>query len=51
MKKKALDCIPYQVSVTAMGGYDIALGRERVEEVREFKYLGTVLFRHGEILE
>ncbi len=34
---------PYRVSVPAAGGCEVVLGGERTEEVKEFKYLGTVL--------
>ena len=38
-----------RVSVTAIGRCEIVLRREKMEEVKEFKYLGTVLCKHGEM--
>ena len=38
---------PYRMSVPAVGRCELVLGEE-MEEVKEFKYLGTVLCKHGE---
>ncbi len=40
---------PYRVSVPVAGRCKVDLGGERMEEVKEFKYLGTVLCKHGEM--
>ena len=32
---------PYKVNVQAVGRYELILGRERMEEVKEFKHLGN----------
>ena len=41
--------MPYRVEVPAVRRCDIALGGEKMEEVFQFKYLGTVLGKHGEM--
>ncbi len=38
---------PYRVVSEAILGCKIWLGKERMEEVKEFKYLGTILCKHG----
>ncbi len=38
----------YRVKLPAAVRYRIMLGSEKMEEVSEFKYLGTVLCKHGE---
>ncbi len=38
---------PYRVGVEAILGCKIWLMKERMEEVNEFKYLGTILCKHG----
>ncbi len=38
---------PYRVGSEAILGCKIWLGKERMEEVNEFKYLGTILCKHG----
>ena len=38
---------PYRVSVPAAGRCEIVLGEEKMEEVKKFKYLGTVLYNRG----
>ena len=38
--------IPYRVSVPAIGKCKVVLG-EKMEEVKEFKYLGTLQCKHG----
>ncbi len=38
---------PYRVGSEAMTGCKIWLGKEKMEEVTEFKYLGTILCKHG----
>ncbi len=38
---------PYRVGSEAILECKIWLGRERMEEVNEFKYLGTILCKHG----
>ena len=40
---------PYRVSVPVAGRCEVELGGERMEEVKEFKYLGAVLCKHGEM--
>ncbi len=40
---------PYRVSVPVDERCDIVMGGERMEVVKEFKYLGTVLSKHGEM--
>ncbi len=37
----------YRVRLPAVAGCRIMLGSEKMEEVSEFTYLGTVLFKHG----
>ncbi len=37
----------YRVRLPALAGCRIMLGSEEMEEVNEFKYLGTVLCKHG----
>lgn len=39
--------MPYMVSVPLPERCEVVLGGERMEEVKEFKYLGTMLPRHG----
>ena len=39
---------PCRVSVPAVERYEVTLG-EKMEEVKEFQYLGTVLGKHGEM--
>ncbi len=39
--------IAYRVRMPAVAGYRIRLGHEKIEEVSEFKYMGTVLCKHG----
>ena len=41
--------MPYRVEVPAVRRCNIALGGEKMEEVSQFKYLGTVLGKHGEM--
>ncbi len=38
---------PYRVGSEAILGYKVWLGKEKMEEVSEFKYLGTILCKHG----
>ncbi len=38
---------PYRVGSAAILGCKIWLGKEKMEEVNEFKYLGTNLWKHG----
>ncbi len=38
---------PYRVGLEAILECNIWLGKEKMEEVNEFKYLGTVLCKHG----
>ncbi len=38
---------PYRVGSDAVLGCKIWLGKEKMEEVNEFKYLGTILCKHG----
>ncbi len=38
---------PYRVGLEAILECKIWLGKEKMEEVNEFKYLGTVLCKHG----
>ncbi len=40
---------PYRVSAPVDEICEIVIGDERMEVVKEFKYLGTVLSKHGEI--
>ena len=40
---------PYRASVPVNERCEIALGDERMEVVKEFKYLVTVLSKHGEM--
>ena len=40
---------PYRVSVPAVGSCEVVLGGEKMEEVKEYKYLGTVFYKHGEM--
>ncbi len=37
----------YRVRLPAVARYRIMLGSEEMEEMNEFKYLGTVLCKHG----
>ncbi len=37
----------YRVNVPVVGRCEVVLG-ERTEEVKEFKYLGTALCKHGD---
>ncbi len=39
----------YRVRLPAVVSCRIMLGSEKMEEVSEFKYLGTVLFKHGQM--
>ena len=39
---------PYWMSMPAVGRREVVLG-EKIEEVKEFKYLGTVLCKHGQM--
>ncbi len=38
---------PYRVGTEAILGCKIWLGKEKMQEVNEFKYLGTILCKHG----
>ncbi len=38
---------PYRVGSEAILRYKIWLGKEKMEKVNEFKYLGTILCKHG----
>ncbi len=38
---------PYRVESEAIPECKIRLGKEKMEEVNEFKYLGTILCKHG----
>ncbi len=38
---------PYRVGSEAILGCKIWLGKEKMKEVNEFKYLGTILCKHG----
>ncbi len=38
---------PYRVGTEAKSECKIWLGKEKMEEVNEFKYLGTILCKHG----
>ncbi len=38
---------PYRVGSEAILGCKIWLWKEKMEEVNEFKYLGTILYKHG----
>ncbi len=38
---------PYRVRKNCIKGCEIWLGKERIEEVSEFKHIGTVLCKHG----
>ena len=40
---------PYRVNVPVAENCEIILGGEKMEVVKEFKYLGTVLCKHGEM--
>ncbi len=40
---------PYRVGWEGILGCKIWFGKEKMEEVNEFKYCGTVLFKHGSI--
>ncbi len=40
---------PYRTSVPIDERCEIVMGGERLEVVKEFKYLGTVLSKHGEM--
>ncbi len=40
---------PYRVSVPVDERYESVMGGERMEVVKEFKYLGSVLSKHGEM--
>ena len=40
---------PYRVNVPVAENCEIFLGGEKMEVVKEFKYLGTVLCKHGEM--
>ena len=42
---------PYRVSVPVAERCKIVMGGEGMEVVKEFKYLGTVLSKHGEMEE
>ena len=37
---------PYRVSVPVKGRYEVVLRGEKIEEVKEFKYLGKLLSKH-----
>ncbi len=39
---------PYKVSVPVAGRCEVDLG-EKMEEMKEFNYLGTVLCKHGDM--
>ena len=39
----------YKMSMPTVGRCELLLGRERMEEVKEFKYLETVLYKHGKV--
>ncbi len=41
----------YRVSVSVIDGYEIVLEDERIEVVKQFKYSGTMLSKHGEMEE
>lgn len=41
--------MPYRVSVLTVDRCRIVLGGETMEEVQEFKYLETVIDKHGEM--
>ena len=38
----------YRVSVQIVGSCEVLLSRERTKEMKEFKYLGAVLYKHWE---
>ena len=38
---------PNRVSVPATGRCEMVVGGEKMEEIKEFKYLGAVLCKHG----
>ncbi len=38
---------PYRVGLEAILRCKIWLGKEKMEEVHEYKYLGTILCKHG----
>ena len=40
---------PYRVSVSTVGTYKVVLSREKMEEVNEFQYFVTTLYKHGEM--
>ena len=40
---------PYRVNIPVDERCEIVMGGERMEVVKEFKYLGTVLSKHGEM--
>ena len=40
---------PYRVSVLAVGRCEVVLGGKKMKEAEEFKYLRTVLCKHGEM--
>ncbi len=47
-REKTIDFAkPYRVGSEAILGRRIWLGKERMEKVNEFKYLGTILCKHG----
>ncbi len=52
-EKRAVEVVgfrnPYRVSVPVDEGCEIVMGGERMEVVKELKYLGTVLSKHGEM--
>ncbi len=39
----------YKVNVPVTGRCEVGLAGERMEEMKEFKYLGKVLCKHGEM--
>ncbi len=48
VREQAIDFAkPYRVGLEAIFGCKIWLGKEKMEEVNEFKYLGTILCKHG----
>ncbi len=47
-REKTIDFAkPYRVGLEAIPECKIWLGREKMEEVNEIKYLGTILCKHG----
>ena len=40
---------PYKVNMPIVGRCEVVLGGEKMEEVKKFKYLSTVLCKHGEM--